>query len=352
MPTEQILFEAPRREFKKDEEKRLKRRLVALLRDDGKGHHHAKYADRLELLDIQIVPLSVDPNFTASISYDRGIVRISEGFLNDPGTFYQLNVLMRHELAHNFLMHQVRMAYKLGEMAHVRTSFSSSLHRLHNIIADDEISNRKYSEEDKIIVQNMVLNGRVIGGLVTEDHRKDWIHLSIEEMYDRICEEIEAINSKLRSGRSKKSVAAEMAGDPISTEILDTYIYTDTDSGSIIKGTLKDFIAKGCAMEDGRLSGPLREIAEQIYKKLDGVVLTDTEVRDLLKKVATTSPVEVLDLFDDGSIELYTPEEKYIAVEILKKYKSEYAEWYDKVMITLCDDFTEEELRELLNVLE
>jgi hypothetical protein len=352
MPTEQVLFEAPRREFKRDEEKRLKRRLVSLLRDDGKGHHHAKYAERLELLDVQIVPLKVDPKYTASISYDEGIVRIGEGFLNDPDTFYQLNVLIRHELAHNFLMHQVRMAYKLGEMAFVRTSFSRSLHRLHNILADDEISNRKYSEEDKIIVRNMVLNGREIGGLVTEDHRKDWIYLSIEEMYDRICEEIEAINDKLKRGLSKKDVATSIGADSIGQEILDTYIYTNINSGSIIKGTLKDFAAKDYSLGGKKLGGPLREIVKLIYESLDGVILTDEEVSGLLKKISTSSPIEVVDLFDDGVVELYTPEEKYIAVEMLKKYKSEYAEWFDKVIETLGEDFTEEELNELLGVLK
>jgi hypothetical protein len=349
MPTEQILFEAPRREFKKDEEKRLKKRLVALLRDDGKGHHHAKYAERLELLDVQIVPLRVDPNFTASVSYDEGIVRIGEGFLNDPGTFYQLHVLIRHELAHIFLMHQVRMAYVLDEMHHVRAQFSQALHRLQNIIADDEIANRKYSDEDKIIVQNMELNGRIIGGLVTEDHRKDWVYLSIEEMYYRICEEIEAVNDKLLKGYSEEEIAGD---DFISKEILNTYIYTDIDSGSLIKGTLKDFIANGYSLNGLKLRGIFRDIVEQIYNKLDGVILTDKEVRDLLKKIATASPIKKVDLFDDGSVELYTPEEKYIAVEILKKYKSEYAEWYDKVISTLSKDFTEEELRELLSVLE
>jgi uncharacterized membrane protein len=101
-----------------------------------------------------------------------------------------------------------------------------------------------------------------------------------------------------------------------------------------------------------KLGGIFRDIVEQIYNKLDGVILTDKEVRDLLKKIATASPIKKVDLFEDGSVELYTPEEKYIAVEILKKYKSEYAEWYDKVISTLGKDFTEEELRELLSVLE
>ena len=56
MKNSQNLMEA-RREFMGDTEKRLKRKLIALLRDDGKGNHHAKYAERLEKFDIQIVPL-------------------------------------------------------------------------------------------------------------------------------------------------------------------------------------------------------------------------------------------------------------------------------------------------------
>ena len=43
----------------------------------------------------------------------------------------------------------------------------------------------------------MTLNGIVIGGLVTEDHRKDWINMSIEEMYDQICKEIKGIENYL-----------------------------------------------------------------------------------------------------------------------------------------------------------
>jgi hypothetical protein len=351
------LFEAKPREFMSDLEKKLKRKLVNLLRDDGKGHHHAKYAERLELFDIQIVPLKVDPGFTAAISFDRGIIMIGEGFLTDPDTFYQLNVLMRHELAHNLLMHQIRMAYKLGEPVYNHTSLSGTLHRLQNIIADDEISNRKYSEEDKSIVRNMILNGKEIGGLVTEDHRKDWINMSIEEMYDQLCAEIAAIHKKLKDKKAFASIdseimAAEASGDLISREILQTYIYTDINSGSLIKGTLKDFVAKGCSIDGKRLSPIFREIVEQIYKALEGVVLNDEEVKELLEKVATSSPTEKVDLFDDGAVELFTPEEKYMAVEVLKKYKSEYAEWFDKVIAALGEDFTADELRELLSVLK
>jgi hypothetical protein len=106
------LFEA--RHFMTSTEKKLKNQLIKLLRDDGKGHYHAKYAERLAKFDVNIVPLKEDPHFTAAISYEHGIVYVGEGFLNDPKTFHQLNVVMRHELAHNLLMHEIRMMKKLG----------------------------------------------------------------------------------------------------------------------------------------------------------------------------------------------------------------------------------------------
>ena len=343
------LFEAPR-EFKFDEEKRLKKKLIALLRDDGKGHRHAKYADRLEKFDIQIVPLKVDPMHTASISFDRGIITIGEGFLTDPATFYQLNVLLRHELAHNLLMHQIRLAYKLGEDTHMHMSLSQSLHQLHNIIADDEISNRKYSEEDKIIVRNMTLNGIEIGGLVTEDHRKDWVNMSIEEMYDQICAEIAEVHEQLLSGRNLTAIASER-NDVIGKSIVNTYIYLDTTSSSFIPGTLKSFIEKGGKLGKGKLRSDFFEIVTKVFEELDGKDATDDDVKKLLKKITNSSPTETVDLFGNKKVVLYTPEEKYIAVETLKKFKSEYTEWFDKVMSSL-DELSDEEIKELVGMLK
>lgn len=339
------------REFMSATEKKLKAKLIALLRDDGKGHHHAKYAERLANFDIQIVPLRADPTFTAAIAFDRAIIYISEGFLNDPATFYQLNVLLRHELAHNLLMHQIRMAYKLGEDAHVHMALSQTLHNLHNIIADDEISNRKYSDDDKIIVRNMILNGRTIGGLVTEDHRKSWVNMTIEEMYDQICIEIDKIQAKLRAGWSTADIAAENPTDLITRSILGTYIYSDINGTSMIDVPIADFISSGCRLHGEKLRKEFAEVAVAIYERLKDEALTDEELQVLLKRVATSSPVQVVDLMGDKKVLLYTPEEKYIAVEVLKKFKSEYAEWYDKVMSSL-DSLTPDELEDLFNTIK
>ena len=348
--TKQTLSEA-RREYMSKKERILKKKLINLLRDDGKGHHHAKYAERLEDFDIQIVPLRADPFYTASISYDSGFIKIGEGLLTDPATFYQLNVLLRHELAHNLLMHQVRMSYKLGEETFVHTGMSQVLHNLYNIISDDEISNKKYSEEDKIIVRNLIINGTTVQGLVTEDHRGDWVELSVEEMYDRIVDEIEDIQSQILAGVSLPEIAEKTSGDYISNNILDTYIYTDIDCESMIPGLLKDFIDKGCVVGGARLHQELQEIIKIIYEQLETLSPDDTEVRRLLTKIAKSSPVETIDLFDNESVLLYSPEEKLMAVEVIKKYKSEYAEWFDKVKSSLAD-LTNEELEQLLDLLK
>ena len=337
--------------FKFDREKTLKKKLIALLRDDGRGHHHNLYADRLEYFDIQIVPLSVDPTFTAAISYDKAIIYVSEGFITDPGTFFQLNVLLRHELAHNLLMHQVRMMYKLGNETFEHQSLSEIISSLHNIIADDEISNKKYTDEDKTIVRNMMLNGHLISGLVTEDHRASWLNMSLEEMYDAITEEIEEVQNEILSGRSIESINSDKPDDFIHKNITGAFIYTDTKSSSIIPGSLEAFIKRGCTISGRAWKNNYKEIAEKLFEKMKIGDIDDDKVAKLLKSIATSSPVKPLDLFDNKEVVLYTPEEKYIAVEVLKKYKSDYTKWLDRVVSSL-DELSTSEIRELIKMLK
>lgn len=172
------ILEAQKKEFMSKKEQKLKKRLIELLRDDGKGHKYPKFAKRLEDFDVNIVYLADDPNFTAAISFDEGKIYISEGFLQNEELFYQLNVIMRHELAHNLMMHQIRMLNKFKkekaddpEYAE-HLSNSRSLHELINWLEDFEISNKRYTDEDKKIVRNIILNGKLINGLVTEEDRE------------------------------------------------------------------------------------------------------------------------------------------------------------------------------------
>lgn len=332
------------RRYMTDRERKLRTSLVKLLRDDGKGHHHAKYAERLSKFDINIISLKDDPNFTAAISFEEGIIYIGEGFLTDPSTFFQLNILMRHELAHNLLMHEIRMMRHLGEDTWKNVfGQSASLHRILNIIMDDEISNKKYSDEDKQTVRNMYLNGKLIGGLVTEDHRQAWLDLPLEKMYEKVKEELDSLHASLSAGFSINLTGYDGKPDFIKQELLNTMSYSNTEEASSIPGSLDDFVKNGCYIKTGRgkqrISKSYRDIIEAIYNSFEEVKPNETKLETLIKELATSHPTKEFKLINPETAELvivlYSPEQKQIAMDILKKYRSEYLDWYNKMMSVL-----------------
>ena len=73
----------------------------------------------------------------------------------------------------------------------------SSLHGILNIIEDFEISNTRYTDTDKEIMRNIILNGKEIHCLVTEDHNDDWADMTLEEMFNALTQELEDIKALL-----------------------------------------------------------------------------------------------------------------------------------------------------------
>lgn len=353
-----ILSEAEKKEFMTKKEQALKKRLIALLKDDGRGHKHAKYAARLADFDIKIVPLDLEPR-TAAISFDKGIIYINEGFLSDPATFYQLNVLMRHEMAHNLLMHQVRLAHKIerkyGKTGATRIKLSSSLHGLMNIIEDFEISNTRYTDKDKQIVRNMYLNGELIGGLVTEDMRKNWEKLPLEQMYDELSKEIAELQKQIIDDwNSYGHLNIPQARDMLDYETKKTYYYADTRAPSGFLNKISDFMrGKGlyhfkafdqgnrlCIAKFSVLPPEWQTLLEKLYAAFspDDISQADIELR--INELSHSSPMEEVDILSpDGSGEVlevaYTPEEKLLATDLLKSLKAEKTHknmsWKEKV---------------------
>ena len=45
-----------------------------------------------------------------------------------------------------------------------------------------------YTEEDKEVIRNIDINGRIVSGLVTDDvkNHPDWVDMSLEELYDAV----------------------------------------------------------------------------------------------------------------------------------------------------------------------
>ena len=154
------------------EERQVKQLLLQLLKNKG----HQKFAKLLEYFSVQLLP-----NSSSSVAYtvfDEQAIYINRGFIkNDPPLvpkqqreiFNQLDMIVRHEICHNILRHQVRMIKQYAnDIPEVHLSTSQSLHEVQNILADCEISNLAYSAEDKIICKNLLLNNEIVQGLVTE----------------------------------------------------------------------------------------------------------------------------------------------------------------------------------------
>lgn len=195
---------------------------------------------------------------------------------------------------------------------------------------DDEISNKKYTDEDKKTVRNMWLNGRIIGGLVTEDHREDWQNLSVEEMYDRVTEEIDQMQQKLLSlglnsidTRNKKDLRYE---DPITGGLVRAKsLYNDIDSDSEFPKDLDKWIESGCKLQGRPIAKQFQDIIKAIAAEKP---ITTKSVDELLSDIQKSSITQKVSLvnYDNGSIfgpALYTPEEKSVAVEALKTLRSD-----------------------------
>jgi len=377
-----ILIETEQKEFMTRKEQALKKKLIALLKDDGRGHKHAKYAERLADFDVKIVPLGQKPE-TAAISFDKGLIYINEGFLSDPATFFQLNVLMRHEMAHNLLMHQIRMAHqiedKYGKDGETRIKLSRTLHELMNVIEDFEISNKRYTDEDKHTVRNMYLNGQLIGGLVTEDHRKNWEDMSLESMYEALGEEIETIQQEILDSWAATGSPGFNAGqDYLKHEIGGLYYYAQINRPADFSGSVDDFmqnqalyhffpfddrsknVIQPCIVKLSSLPEEWQNLLKIVYEAYSGPNVTEKMLDDTILEIAKTSPEGPINITDpiNGNIieKLYIPEEKLLVSDLLKALKltrQDYQTWFDKIQKVLKDPkYSKTDLEDILTSLQ
>lgn len=360
-------------------EKKLKQLLLKNLIDDGKGHKHAAYARRLAKFNVNIVPLDEDPNFTAAVDSENRIVYIGEGFLQIDDNFSmekafdQLNVIIRHELSHDIMKHTIRFikqindkySHLFGNDIYDRLVQSGSFFEIFNILADSDISNKRYTEEDKKIVRNMKLAGATIGGIVTEDYAIDWRTLSLEEMYERTEKIIEQLQQDLLTSYSSSRVFSPMAiaHNPVLQTGLKLLKYTDINSDAnlpLLDGQqLSDWIANDCKIPNryGKLTeikDSVANIVKKLYSYLSNhvndyiasAVKSGQNVVDVLQKIklvflnniARTKPLAACELLDPitGEMiftqnELVSDGEKYIALNVIKQFFDEYIKTFNEV---------------------
>lgn len=149
-----------------------KKQIIKLLREQG----YPRYAKLVSLFDIF---LTDDPETIGYMIPNKAVIVLNEGL-----NIYQVSVIVRHEVLHEFFTHGPRQQAFDSEHPELEGN-----HQLANIAADFEISNRGYTLDDKANVRSIKLNKKTLSGLVTEDHYADWKGLTFEEMYKKLLEE-------------------------------------------------------------------------------------------------------------------------------------------------------------------
>ena len=369
------------RHFMTDRERKVKKALCQLLINRG----HRKYAERFWKFDFNIIDSKKHPDFTAAISFDEATVFISDGFLGtSEAIFNQLDVLLRHELAHNLMMHQIRLMHVFKRLhknnpdeAYEHISYSASLHHILNIIEDFEISNKRYTDADKKIVRAMTLNGRLISGLITEEHRTNWATMPLEAMYNELSNELIAINSDIRSDpnwQPTKNGKSWGEIDQIKFEgakVISSYSNIMKPSG--IRAPIEVFIKSKAFNKFADIYKKLITTLYEAFKDFE-TTAEQQQLLDIVKAIAVTGPQETFDIISPMSgefvITLYTPEDKMLANEVLKNLggninydplkfnikrktnSQEYKDAWNKVVTTLDKkQFDDETLSQVLDAI-
>lgn len=117
--------------------------------------------------------------------------------LNGKLDMKNISTVVRHEILHHYLQHELRLLKHVAENKGLDFSLLQDadvrklkdyiyMDNLYNIAADYEISNVGYTDEDKVLTRNVILDGEIISCLVTEDDHPDWVDWSLEDMYDEL----------------------------------------------------------------------------------------------------------------------------------------------------------------------
>ena len=164
---------------------------MTLLSEQG----YPTYAKLLNEFDLN---LTENPAVVAFMEPAKGRIVVNRGLEET-----QVSVIIRHEILHSYLKHELRLLQKLArdrnidydsladiELDELDKELKNILYSNDdfNIAADYEISNLGYTDADKDAVRQINLNGQILSGLVTEDEHPDWIDYSVEDMYQELSQ--------------------------------------------------------------------------------------------------------------------------------------------------------------------
>ena len=169
-----------------DLEKAAKKQIQDILNKQG----YPTYSRLLDKLDVKLIDTQKQPGAIAYLVVDKAVIYLNPGLNID-----QVSTIVRHEILHEYLTHAAR-AQKFREKD---PKYKNISHDLVNVAADYEISNRGYTDADKMIARSILLDNKVLQGLVTEDQHPGWEDKSFEEMLELLTDEMKDNMQNIRN---------------------------------------------------------------------------------------------------------------------------------------------------------
>jgi len=185
------------------------------------------YASLFNLFDLF---LTKDPSVAAYMIPSQAKIVINDGL-----DIAQVSTIVRHEILHEYLTHEMRLLKHLAEKHGLKydeltqNSLDDLKNELYsndifNIAADYEISNRGYTEADKSIVRGLKIGEQVVRGLVTEDDHEDWVDLPVEDMYDKLVAEQKKDQQKNKQNQNGDDQDGQGGGKGQDKQYSDDYV--------------------------------------------------------------------------------------------------------------------------------
>ena len=165
-------------------EKLAKREIITLLNEQG---YHT-YATLLSKFDVN---LTKDPNVVAYMRVDKALIMLNMDIPREA-----LSTIVRHEILHEYFTHFVR-TQNWEKLSKKKLSPQAN-----NIAADFDISNKGYTDSDKQIVKTLMINNKLMAGLVTDIDKPEYANMSFEEMLDAIADDNEAIQNQMQKSNN------------------------------------------------------------------------------------------------------------------------------------------------------
>lgn len=204
-----------------------KNQIIKILRKQG----YPTYARLVDYFDIY---LTDNPNVIGYMVPGQAKI-----VLNSQLGISQVSTVVRHEILHEYLTHGPRT--REFEKSHPELG---SNHELSNIAADYEISNKGYTNADKLTIRHLALGDRILRGLVTEDDYPDWEYKTFEEMYTELLKQHQQDQQKLQDLIQRICDMTQTDPDDLSDDIQDTQDKAQSDSGKAKAGQLKKELDK------------------------------------------------------------------------------------------------------------